>query len=264
MGRIEGKVALVTGAARGTGAEIARLFVAEGARVVLGDILDQRGSAVATELGAAARYRHLDVTSEADWQASVDEVRQREGRLDILVNNAAVLLLATIDATGTEAFERVMRVNCLGPFLGTRTCLPLMQASGGGSIVNIGSIDGVQGTPTTVAYSASKFALRGITKVTAIEYAKYGIRANCVCPAAGSDEMVVEAFGATGQGTFGMGVPPVPLGRRGVPADVAPAALYFASDESSFCTGTELVIDGGWSAGHNIDVAGKFTTRRTD
>jgi 3alpha(or 20beta)-hydroxysteroid dehydrogenase len=264
MGRLEGKVALVTGAARGTGAEIARLFVAEGARVVLVDILDDRGDAVATELGAAARYRHLDVTREADWHESVEEVRQRERRLDILVNNAAVLLLAAIDATSAEDFERVMRVNCLGPFLGTRACLPLMRTSGGGSIVNIGSIDGVQGTPTTVAYTASKFALRGITKVTALENAKYGIRANCLCPAAGSQEMILSAFGPGGPGPVVMAVPPMPLGRRGLPADVAPAALYLASDESSFCTGTELVIDGGWSAGHYADVPGKFDTRRSD
>jgi 3alpha(or 20beta)-hydroxysteroid dehydrogenase len=245
-GRLAAKVALVTGAARGTGAEIARQFVAEGACVVLADVRDDLGAAVASELGERARYRHLDVTSPDDWAAVVDELRAREGHLDVLVNNAAVLHLATIDATAVAEFERILRVNCLGPFLGTRACLPMLRESGKGSIVNLGSIDSVEGTPLTSAYTASKFALRGLTKVTALENARFGVRANIVCPAAGNLEMHPPVVGAPDW-------PKLEGTGRG-PAEVAPAAVYFASDESRLCSGTELVLDGGRSAGMNFDL----------
>ena len=196
MQRLDGKIALVTGAARGTGAAIARRFVEEGARVVLVDVLDERGRATAAELGEAARFAPLDVTDEAGWAALVDDIAAREGALHVLVNNAAVLHLATIDATSTDAFERLQRVNVLGPFLGMRTCLPLLRASGSGSIVNIGSIDSVQGAALTGAYTASKFALRGLTKVVAIENRKRGVRANIVCPMLGNPEMHPDIVGA--------------------------------------------------------------------
>src|SRR5688572_4266053 len=185
MGRLDDKVAIVTGAARGTGAAIARSYVEEGAKVTITDILDERGQALADELGKSATYRHLDVTNEGEWEAVVAELVRREGRLDVLVNNAAILHLATIDATTVEAWERVMRVNALGPFLGTRTCLPHMRKAGGGSIVNVGSIDSVTGTSLTAPYTASKFAIRGLTKVTALENRKWDIRCNVLCPAAG-------------------------------------------------------------------------------
>ena len=245
-GRLEEKVALVTGAARGTGAEIARQFVAEGARVVLADVRDDLGVALAADLGDAARYRHLDVTSADEWSAAVDDVGGHEGRLDVLVNNAAVLHLATIDATAVAEFERILRVNCVGPFLGTRACLPLLRASGNGSIVNLGSIDSVEGTPLTSAYTASKFALRGLTKVTALENGRFGVRANIVCPAAGNSEMHPPVVGAPDW-------PRIESEGRG-PAEVAPAVVYFASDESRLCSGAELVLDGGRSAGLNFDL----------
>ncbi len=244
--RLTGKTALVTGAARGTGAEIARQFVAEGARVVLADVLDERGQATAAELGDAASYRHLDVTSEADWAAAVAEL----DALDVLVNNAAVLHLATIDATTVDDFERVWRVNVLGPFVGTRECLPLLRAAPSGSIVNVGSIDSVAGTSLTAAYSASKFGLRGLTKVTALENRRFGVRANLVCPAAGNPEMHPLVVGAPEWGTAADR--PVRAGRG--PAAVAPAVVYFAADESRLCTGTELVLDDGPSAGIAIDL----------
>jgi 3alpha(or 20beta)-hydroxysteroid dehydrogenase len=254
-GRLEGRTALVTGAARGTGAEIAKLFANEGARVIATDVLDDRGA----ELGLD--YRHLDVTSEDDWSAVVGEL----DALDVLVNNAAVLHLTSIDNTTTDIFERVMRVNALGPFIGTRTCLPLLRSSGHGSIVNIGSIDSVAGVPATVAYTSSKFALRGLTKVTALENGKYGVRANIVCPAAGNAEMYSSLVGPpldlSDIGERRGGTPRLPLGRSRGPVDVAGAALFFASDDSSFCTGTELVVDGGATAGEYVDVPGQFSRR---
>lgn len=248
MHRLDRKIALVTGAARGTGAAIARRFVAEGAEVVLVDVLDEPGRATADELGAAARFVHLDVTDERGWVALVADIAGREGALDVLVNNAAVLHLATIDATATDAFEHVHRVNVLGPFLGIRTCLPLLRASGAGSIVNIGSIDSVQGAALTGAYTTSKFALRGLTKVVAIENRKRGVRANIVCPMLGNPEMHPEIVGA------GNGPRRAPK-RESPDLDViAQAVCYLASDESGFTTGTELVLDGGHSAGLALDI----------
>jgi 3alpha(or 20beta)-hydroxysteroid dehydrogenase len=252
MGRLEGKVAIVTGAARGTGAEIARLFDAEGAITTLVDVLDDRGAALADELSDRARYRHLDVTSEVDWQEVVDELRVREGRIDVLVNNAAVLHLATIDMTTVEAWDRVLRVNCLGPFLGVRTVLPLMRANGGGSIVNIGSIDSVTGTSLTAAYTTSKFGIRGFTKVIALENKRFGVRANVVCPAAGNPEMHPPVVGWEDLPRRSFDDDPERLNRG--PSAVAPAAVYFASDESRLCNGTELVLDGAGSAGIHVEL----------
>jgi len=248
MHRLDGKVSLVTGAARGTGAAIARRFVTEGARVVIVDVLDDRGRELAEELGDAARFAHLDVTDETGWQSVVDGVVADDGGLDVLVNNAAVLHLATIDATATDAFERLMRVNVLGPFLGIRTCLPALRASGAGAIVNVGSIDSVQGASLTGAYTASKFALRGLTKVVALENRKRGVRANIVCPMLGNPEMHPEIVG-TDSGPMKVG-----SGKAPDLDVIAEAVCYFASDESRFTTGTELVLDGGHSAGQFLDL----------
>jgi 3alpha(or 20beta)-hydroxysteroid dehydrogenase len=245
-GRLDGKVAIVTGAARGTGAAIARAFVAEGAAVVVADVLDERGEAIVAELGSAARFQHLDVTDIDGWDALLADVASSDGRLDVLVNNAAVLHLATIDRTTPEAFARIMHVNCFGAFLATQQCLPMLRATQG-AIVNIGSIDSVQGTALTGAYTASKFALRGLTKVTAIENGRFGVRANIVCPAAGNPEMHPPIVGAEDW-------PPLPPDPERGPDRIAPAAVFFASDESRLCNGTELVLDRGESAGQHLDL----------
>jgi len=248
VGRLEGKVALVTGAARGTGAEVARLFVEEGARrVVIADVRDDLGEAHAAALGPTARFVHLDVTSEDGWEVVVDDITADEGRLDVLVNNAAVLLLATIDRTEAAEFERILRVNCFGAFLGTKACLPMLREHGNGSIDNLGSIDSVYGTALTAAYTASKFAMRGLTKVTAIENGRFGVRCNIVCPEAGNPEMHTPIVGAEDWPAM----PPDP--ERG-PDQVAPAAVFFASDESKLCNGTELVMDRGSHAGQHLDL----------
>ena len=249
MGRLDGKVAIVTGAARGTGAATARALAAEGAKVVLGDLLDDLGEAVAKELGEAARDLHMDITREQDWSRAIDTAHEF-GPLGILVNNAAILHIAPIEQTSAEDYLRVVTVNELGTFLGVRSAIEPMRAAGGGSIINISSIDGWYAAPGTSAYAASKFAVRGITKVAALELGRYGIRVNSLNPAAGSSEMVEpflspEAMQARRRDRGRE----VPLGRGGQVEDVARAVVFLASDESSFFHGADLALDGGITAG---------------
>ena len=247
--RLAGRTAIVTGGARGTGAAIAATFVAEGATVVVADILDERGGALVAELGDHARYVHCDVSREEDWQALVADASD----VSILVNNAAILHLSGIADTSVETVRRVFEVNELGTFLGIKSVIAPMRTGGGGSIVNISSIDGVFVTPGTAAYAASKFAVRGLTKTAALELGPLGIRVNAVCPAAGNAEMVAGALPPDfdfGRITAGDGARHrAPIGRRGQMTDVADAVLFFASDESAFVTGADLLVDGGMSAG---------------
>jgi 3alpha(or 20beta)-hydroxysteroid dehydrogenase len=249
MGRLEGKVAIVTGAARGTGAVTARRLVAEGAKVLLGDILDERGESEAKELGPAALYRHLDITQESDWRAAI-EAAAGFGPLGVLVNNAAILHIAPISQTSADDYLRIVTVNELGTFLGVRSVIEPMKAAGGGSIVNISSIDGWHVAPGTVAYAASKFAVRGITKVAALELGRFGIRVNSINPAVGSREMiepfvpkqVLDAYAQERASS-------IPVGRLGTMEDVAAAVVFLASDESGFFNGADFDLDGGITAG---------------
>jgi len=251
MGRLTGKVALITGAARGQGESEARLFVAEGARVVLGDVLDDQGSAVAAALGDAAVYVHHDVTSEDEWALAVDATERRFGKLDVLVNNAGVLSFGTVTHELAVAdYRRVIEINQFGTFLGMRAAIPAMLRNRGGSIVNISSTNGFRGVAGTVAYGASKFAIRGMTKTVALEYGMANIRVNSVHPGAIDTPMTKlgNLGGMSGDEQTAM-VEAVALGRFGQPEEVANLALFLASDESSYCTGAEFIIDGGMLAG---------------
>jgi 3alpha(or 20beta)-hydroxysteroid dehydrogenase len=240
MASLSGKVALVTGAARGMGAATARLLAAEGARVVLADVED--ATALADEIGG--RFRRLDVTSEADWQAAVDSCSTIEGRLDILVNNAGILRRAPLTETSREMFDLVVAVNQTGPFLGMKIAAPLM-ARQGGSIVNVSSTAGLRGAPGHAAYVASKFALRGMTKVAAIEFAPLGIRVNSVHPGLIETPMI-DPYVAEGTAAS---VSRQLIDRVGNPAEVAAMILFLASDASSYSTGAEFLCDGGLMTG---------------
>ena len=249
--RLEGKVAIVTGAARGSGEATARLLVEQGARVVLADVLDDRGKPVAEELGDAARYVHLDISREDDWSAAIELAEAELGPLTTLVNNAAILHVAPIENTSVEDYLHVMRVNELGTFLGVRAAIAPMKRAGGGSIINISSIDGWHATAGTVAYAASKFAVRGITKVAALELGRYGIRVNAINPASGNPEMV-QPFLPPGFDLARLreaGARGVPIGRSGEMTDVAWAVAFLASDESTFFNGADFPLDGGVTAG---------------
>lgn len=246
-GRLAGKVALISGSARGIGEADARLFVAEGARVVMGDVLDDEGRKVAAELGAAASYVRLDVTDPKSWAAAVAHAQERFDRLDVLVNNAGILRFNTIEQTSLEEYESVIRVNQIGCFLGMKAALPALRAAGGGSIVNISSTAGLEGMGGLVSYSASKFAVRGMTKVAALEFGDDHIRVNSVHPG-GTNTALVTAVGSDAPAAEGF-EPPQPIKRIAAPSEIAEMVLWLASDASSFCTGAEFVVDGGMTAG---------------
>jgi len=246
-GRLAGKVVLISGGARGQGAAEAKLCVDEGASVVLGDVLDDEGKAVAESLGAAARYLHLDVTEEADWTAAVATATDEFGRLDGLVNNAGVFVIMPMVMTSTEEYERVIRINQLGVFLGMKAVTPVLAGQQSGSIVNISSVAGLIGSQGTIAYTASKFAVRGMTKVAAMELATLGVRVNSVHPGIIDTPMfkVITQFGdeVTDQVKAG-----IPMGRVASADEVGQLVLFLLSDESSYCTGSEFVVDGGMTA----------------
>jgi 3alpha(or 20beta)-hydroxysteroid dehydrogenase len=243
MGRLDGKVALISGGARGQGAAEGRLFAAEGARVVLADVLDDEGRAVADEIGDAGRYVHLDVTDEAQWQAAVGAAEDAFGPVSVLVNNAGVLHFQALDRTRLDDFDRVLRVNVHGVFLGMKAVTPSMVRAGGGSIVNISSTAGLQGLPSLGAYVASKWAVRGLTKTAAIDLGSKGIRVNSVHPGGIDTPMIA---GTSGDAPF---YKRLPVPRMGSADEAARAVLFLASDEASYISGAELAVDGGATCG---------------
>jgi NAD(P)-dependent dehydrogenase (short-subunit alcohol dehydrogenase family) len=250
MGRLDGKVALISGGAGGQGAAEARLFVQEGARVVFGDILDAEGRQVEAEIrksGGDATYVHLNVTSEADWRAAVDTAVNTYGKLDILVNNAGIVVRKDLESTTVDDWDQVMAVNAKGVFLGTKVAIPAMRQAGGGSIVNISSGAGIAPSPGTPAsYAATKGAVRIFSKATAVQHAKDHIRCNSVHPGPIDTPMIQEAQSDPIQREARLQL--IPLGRVGTAEDIAYGVLYLASDEAAFVTGSELVIDGGRTA----------------
>jgi 3alpha(or 20beta)-hydroxysteroid dehydrogenase len=246
MARLAGKVAIVTGGARGMGEATVRLLIEEGAKVLIGDVLDEAGQALADELGDAAEFIHLDVSRKQDWEAAVT-VAEKIGPLSILVNNAAILFHNTIVDTTEEDFMKVVSVNQLGVFLGMQSVFASLKSNGGGSIINVSSIDGLQSKNSLVAYSATKWAVRGMTKAAALEMGKYNIRVNSVHPGGiftamhGSDFMSQEDADSFYRHHA--------IPRVGLPREVAALTAFLASDEATYSTGAEFIADGGWSAG---------------
>ncbi len=256
MGRLDGKVAIITGAAQGTGAALARRFAAEGARVVLGDVKGDAGREVARSLGDEARFVDLDVRDEASWAGAVGVAVDTFGGVDILVNNAAVLLLFALDTTTRADYLRLVEVNQLGPYLGIQAVLDPMRAGGGGSIVNIASTDGLKGMNGVSAYASTKWAVRGITKAAAVELGRHRIRVNAVCPEAGNPNMSAEFI----PGSPDLSEVPHQMMQEILRApesslptsridDVVSMALFLASDEAMSCTGGDFVVDAGLTAG---------------
>ncbi len=250
MARLEGKVALISGGARGQGAVEARMFAEEGASVVIGDILDDQGrqtEAELQELGYNVTYVHLDVTSESDWEAAVQSAVDTYGKLDVLLNNAGILIRKNIEETTGEDWDRIFAVNAKGVFLGTKAAIPAMRDAGGGSIINISSTAGLVGSPNgSASYTATKGAVRLFTKSTAIQHAREGIRCNSIHPGPIETDMIADTL--NDPANMALRMQRLPLGRVGKPSEIAYGAIYLASDESSFVTGSEVVIDGGTTA----------------
>jgi 3alpha(or 20beta)-hydroxysteroid dehydrogenase len=242
MGRMDGMVALISGGAKGQGEAEARLFVAEGASVVIGDLLDDQGAKVVADLGDRAAYCHLDVTQPEDWEQAVAAVKDRFGRLDVLINNAGIVRLGMMLDVTLEEFRQVVDTNQIGCWLGMKTAAPLMAETGGGSIINISSMNGIMPGPGAMSYIASKFAIRGMTKAAALELAPLGIRVNSIHPGAIDTDMAHAALGDPEGNPVGF----LPIPRMGRPEEVAKMARFLATDDSSYSTGSEFIIDGGW------------------
>jgi NAD(P)-dependent dehydrogenase (short-subunit alcohol dehydrogenase family) len=247
MGRLDGKVALISGAARGQGEAEARMFAAEGASVVLGDIRGELGEQVAAEIAAAggtALFTQLDVSQEADWTRAVELAESTYGKLDILVNNAAIIGLEGIMDTSIELWNRVLAVNQTGTFLGMRAAIPALRRAGGGSIVNISSVLATMGSGNSASYTATKGAVTALTRTVSIELATENIRVNAVHPGGVETPMAVECLGDDVEARRAL-IATHPMGRIGEPEEIAAGVLFLASDEASFVTGATLVIDGG-------------------
>ena len=249
MTRLAGKVAIVTGAARGLGASIVQQLHAQGAQVVLADVRDEEGGALAKSLGERAHYVHLDVSSEAEWTAALAAARKRFGPVTILVNNAGIYRTRATIEQSVEEYLQIIRINQLGTFLGMRTCFAQMRDAGGGSIVNIASTAGIEGVPFALAYTASKHAVVGMTKAAALEFGPAKVRVNVVCPGAMLTPLLVESLNVPLSALSAAPFANSPMGRMGDPSEIAPTVVFLASDASSYTTGSEFVVDGGLTAG---------------
>lgn len=248
-GRMQGKVALITGAAQGMGRSHALLLATEGAKVIVTDVNATAGEGVAAEINAAggsARFISHDVTKADDWQHAVDQAVSEFGKLDVLVNNAGILILKPLDETSEAEWDLTQNINAKGTFLGCKIAAPALKAAGGGSIVNVSSIYGLVGAPSAAAYQASKGAVRLLSKAGAVDLAKHGIRVNSVHPGVIDTDMTKDLM-ATPEGKAAL-LGTTIMGRPGQPGEVSNAVLFLASDESSFITGAELVVDGGYTA----------------
>ena len=247
MARLDGKVAIISGGARGMGAATSRLFAEAGAMVAIADVLDDDGQALADEIGDAARFCHLDVTDEVSWAGAVAQVEAELGPIDVLVNNAGILMFKSLLQTTVEEYERVLKVNLVGEFLGIKAVAPGMVARGKGSIVNISSVDGMKGANGLAAYASSKWGVRGLTKVAAMELGHRGVRVNSVHP--GGVDTVMSNFNAAPRAEIDKSYGNVPMQRIGGPEEVAAASLFLASDDASYLCGAEIVVDGGMIVG---------------
>jgi 3alpha(or 20beta)-hydroxysteroid dehydrogenase len=246
MTQLAGKVAIVTGGARGMGEATVRLLVEQGAKVLISDVLDEPGQALAEELGDSAAYTRLDVSSKEDWESAVITAEQL-GPLSILVNNAAIIFQKTIMDTSEEDFMKIVSVNQLGVFLGMQSVFNSLKKNGGGSIINVSSIDGLQSKNSLVAYSSTKWAVRGMTKAAALEMGKYNIRVNSVHP--GGIYTAMHGSDFISQEDANQFYQQHALPRVGLPREVAALTAFLASDQATYSTGAEFIADGGWSAG---------------
>ncbi|MFF5444759.1 glucose 1-dehydrogenase [Streptomyces sp. NPDC012888] len=248
MADLGGKVVVITGGARGLSAAAARAVVDGGGKVLITDVLEEEGAATAAELGDAARFLKHDVTSEAEWQAALDHAVAEFGRLDGLVNNAGIATGTPLEHESVDHFRRVVEINLVGVFIGIRTAIPLLRAGGGGSIVNMSSAAGLTGLALTAGYGASKWGVRGLSKIGAVELAEARIRVNSVHPGMTLTPMTAPLGIQAGEG----GYPGAPLGRVGLPEEIAAAVAFLLSDAAGYMTGAELAVDGGWTAGLTV------------
>jgi 3alpha(or 20beta)-hydroxysteroid dehydrogenase len=252
MNRLENKVAIITGAARGQGEATARLFASEGCAVVMTDVLAAEGEAVASAIGERARFVRQDVSSEADWNSVVQTALSAFGKIDILINNAAIAHFGAIEDTSKDDLMRLLSVNVVGQYLGIKAVLPLMKEARRGSIVNISSVDGLRGTTGLSAYDACKWGVRGMSKAIALEAAPFNVRVNTVHPGA-IDTPMLNPTGAQDTTPIAQGLG-IPFGRVGQSPEVAAASLFLASDDASYISGAELAVDGAWTAGLNTNI----------
>ena len=248
MQRLSGKVAIVTGGARGIGEGIARRFIAEGAQAMITDVLEAEGQGLADELGAAAAFMKHDVVSREQWNAVIAATEAKFGRLDCLVNNAGVIVFKRLDDLSEAEMRRIIDINLMGTMIGSQAVIPALERAGGGSIINMSSADGIAGANSLTAYCASKFAVRGFTKAAALELGPRKIRVNSIHPGG----IITPLSNPTDipREQYDMGFRIYPAQRAGDPHDIGAAAAYLASDDASYCMGTELLVDGGLVAGH--------------